>query len=206
MKKTLFTLIIIGLAGVSAFAQLNGGLKAGLNIANFSGDDADGADPIVGFHIGGYLVFDLTDAITLQPELLYNVAGAKYSESGTDPDLGSYTLDITQKLNYISVPIMFGYKLGDKFSIQVGPQISFLASAKAEFDLKSDLLDFSDSEDNKSEYKGTDFGLNFGLGANFGKFNASARYSLGLSEIPDAEANVKNNVIQFSIGYKLFGE
>lgn len=202
MKKVL--VIILLSVGTSAYAQFNGGLKAGVNIANFGGDDADGFDPLVGFHIGGYATFDLSDKILVQPELLYNAVGAQGSEKGFDPDLGDYSVELKQKVNYLSIPVMFMYKLSDNINLQAGPQIGFLVGAKAEYDIKSDLIDMSGSTENKEDYNGVDFGLNFGLGAEFGKLNFAARYSLGMANIADADADVKNNVVQISVGYKAF--
>jgi len=183
MKKLLLTVFAACLV-FAASAQFKGGIKAGANLANFGGDDAGSSDMLFAFHIGGYGQFALSDALTLQPELLYYGAGAK--DSDTDDAL---------KVNYISIPVMFVYGLGEKFNIQAGPQIGFLMSADLE------------GTDVKDSFKGTDFGLNLGLGAGFGKLNAAVRYSIGLSNIIDADnVDVKNNVIQISLGYQLFGE
>lgn len=168
----------------AASAQFKGGLKAGLNLANGSGDNADALDAsmLTTFHVGVYGQFGLSDAITLQPEVLYYGAGSKVVD-------GEFDL----KLSYIAVPVMFKYNLGETFNIQAGPQIGLLMSA--------DL----DGTDIKDGLKGTDFGFNIGAGATFGKFSADARYSLGLSNIDDAGGDWKNNVIQISLGYQLFG-
>jgi hypothetical protein len=96
---------------------------------------------------------------------------------------------------------MLIYSFGN-FNIQAGPQLSFLASAKYKYDFDGD----SGTEDIKEFFKGTDFGANLGVGANFGKVNASVRYSIGLANIADSdEGELKNNVIQLSLGYTLFG-
>lgn len=181
MKKVLFTMFAVCLV-FAASAQFKGGLKAGLNLANGSGDNADALDAsmLATFHVGAYGQFGLSDALTLQPEVLYYGAGAS-SDAG----------DV--KLSYLAVPVMFKYALGETFNIQAGPQIGLLMSAEY------------DGDDIKDGLKGTDFGFNIGAGATFGKFSADARYSLGLSNIDDAGGDWKNNVIQLSIGYQLFG-
>jgi len=183
MKKILFTVFAVCIM-FAASAQFKGGLKAGLNLANGSGDTADALDAsmLTSFHVGVYGQFGLSDAITLQPELLYYGAGSKVA--GGDFDL---------KLTYIAVPVMLKYNIGETFNLQAGPQIGFLMSAD---------LDGTDVKDN---LKGTDFGLNIGAGATFGKFSADARYSIGLSNIDDGGGTWKNNVIQISLGYQLFG-
>lgn len=192
MKKILLTVSIFCFATVVAFAQMSGGAKAGLNLANAAGKDAGGTDMRVGFHVGGYLNFGISDAFSIQPELLFNSVGAKETSDGTTTSIA---------LNYISIPVMFKYNIVENFNIQAGPQLGILASAKAKFD-GGDL-------DIKDGFNSTDFGLNLGLGVDFGSFNATARYSLGLSTIAKSDngdnVDIKNNVIQISLGYKLFG-
>lgn len=192
MKKLVLSLIVV-LFSATAFAQLNGGLKAGLNLANWGGDIKDDFDSKtrVGFHAGAYLTFNLSDAISIQPELLYNSVGAKLD----DADFG----EVDFVMDYITIPVMLLYNVNETFNVQVGPQFGFLTKAEAKAD--------GDSEDIKDDFTATDLGLNFGVGLNFGKFNAAARYSLGLSNVLEDSDDFtgKNNVIQISVGYKLFG-
>ncbi|HEX5172206.1 MAG TPA: porin family protein [Cyclobacteriaceae bacterium] len=187
MKKILLTLSMTALVISGAIAQeISGGAKAGLNIANMTGD-IPGVTSKASFHLGGYVNIGFSDVLSLQPELLYNAMGAK--EDGGDGKINSA---------YISVPVMVLYSFG-VVNVQAGPQFGFLLSAKVKAD--------GDEQDIKDQYKGTDFGFNLGLGADFGKFNAAARYCIGLSNIADAsDIDVKNSVIQFSLGVKLFGE
>jgi len=191
MKKLILSFAILMLSA-AAFAQVNVGLKAGLNLANWGGDIKDEVDSKnrMGFHAGAYLTFNLSDAISIQPEILYNSVGAKIEDSDGDADFVS---------DYVSIPIMLLYNVNETFNVQVGPQIGFLTKAEAKND--------DASIDVKELFTGTDFGLNFGVGLNFGKLNATARYSLGLSNILDDSDDFtgKNNVIQISLGYKLFG-
>lgn len=178
MKKVLLT-VFAALMVFAASAQFKGGVKAGLNLANTSGD-VEGDDMLIGFHVGLYGQFDLSDALTLQPEVLYYGAGDKQGDESI-------------KLNYLAIPVMFKYKLGDMFNVQAGPQLGLLLS--------------TDPSELKDGLKGTDFGLNLGLGATFSKFSVDARYSLGLANIVDSDDfEGKNNVIQISLGYQLFGE
>lgn len=178
MKKIVFTLFAVCIM-FAASAQFKGGLKAGLNFANLSGD-VSGNSTLTSFHFGVYGQKALSDALTLQPELLYYGAGTSFDSDDV-------------KINYLMIPIMFKYGLGDKFNIQAGPQIGFLMS--------------TDPSDTKDILKGTDFGLNLGAGVSFGKLSVDARYSIGLANIADADGfELKNNVIQLSVGFQLFGE
>lgn len=181
MKKPVIFVLLIALTSV-AFAQIKGGLKAGLNMATLKVDvEGFGSDSENGtsFHFGAYANFGLSDAISVQPELLYN--SLKVSDSGDD-----FTM------NYLSIPVMFQYSIAEKFNIQAGPQIGLLMS--------------TDPSDAKDGMKGTDLSLNVGAGANFGKLNATLRYCLGLANTADVDGiEFKNNVFQISLGYQLFG-
>lgn len=197
MKKLFTTAAVMLIFAAGAFAQLSGGVKAGLNLANLGGDDVEDAKIRPSIHIGGYVNYAFSETFSIQPELLYNSVGAKGTQ---ETDFGD--ADITMKLNYISVPVMLVYSFGN-FNVQAGPQIGFLAAAKTKIEFGGE----DEEIDVKDDLKGTDFGLNIGLGAEFGKLNATARYSLGLTSIGDYDdSDIKNNVIQISIGYKLFGE
>lgn len=197
MKKLVLMLAVVAGSVTFASAQISVGVKAGLNLANVGGDDVEDTDMRPSFHVGGYLNYAFSDALSLQPELLFNSVGAK--SSYTDPDFGD--VDETLKLSYISIPVNLQYSFG-VVNIHTGPQFSFLMSAKSKYE--ADGVD--EDVDVKDGFKGLDLGWGIGLGANFGKLNATARYTLGLSNIADVEdADVKNNVIQISLGYRLFG-
>src|SRR5690349_5120137 len=103
MKK-LTLLIIAAVLTANVSAQLKVGLKAGVNISNFSGDDADGAKTRIGFNAGGYITHSFSDVFELQPELIFSSAGSKFEESYTDPDFGLITVKGTMKLTYLNVP------------------------------------------------------------------------------------------------------
>ena len=203
MKKILFTNVLL-LTAVVSFAQLSGGLKSGVNFSNqewkisLSGFGA-GSEKIkgVGFHVGGYLNYKLSEVISLQPELMYNMLKFDSEDS----------LKIT--LNYLSLPVMLGFGVeNNKFIFQAGPQIGFLLSA--------DPSDFKDGE----YIKNIDFSFAFGGVLNLGKFNIGIRYAIGLTNLAKdklsedfedflgipMDLSVKNNNLQFSVGYKLFGE
>lgn len=187
MKKLIFTLSLIGLVTAGAFAQLSGGLKAGVNFANqkFESDGISfSPDGLVGFHAGAYVNIAPSEKFSIQPELLFNMVGSKVEDSEF-------------KMSYISIPVMFKYSPAPIFNIQAGPQFGFLMGAKL------------DDEDFKDNFKGLDLGVGIGAGVDLPMgLNFTLRYVLGLSDIGDgelSEVTVKNNVLQASIGYRLFG-
>jgi hypothetical protein len=94
---------------------------------------------------------------------------------------------------------VFSPRKGELSMLIVVSQIGVLTSAKIKFD--------DDEEDIKEAFKSTDLAFNLGLGADFGLLNVTARYCIGISNISDDEDfDIKNSVIQLSLGIKLFGE
>ncbi|RYG31362.1 MAG: PorT family protein, partial [Chitinophagaceae bacterium] len=77
MKKVFVAALL--LSGVAAYSQnLSGGLKAGVNVTNFTGGDFSSVDKksLVGFHAGGFLNIAF-GSFSIQPEALVSTQGAK---------------------------------------------------------------------------------------------------------------------------------
>jgi len=194
MKKIMLTALIAVITMVSVSAQ-NFGAKAGVNFASLNGDDAEDFDGRTSFHIGAVVEFEISETFSFQPELMYSSQGAEssFSEEGFD-----YEMKI--KLDYLNIPLMAKYYVTEGFSIEAGPQVGFLLSAKLEYEADGD----SESEDIKDELSSIDFGLNFGLGYKLDSgLNFGARYNLGLSNVDDSDddMDLKNGVFQISVGY-----
>lgn len=192
MKKLLLISVIASLTLVSC-ASVRFGARAGANLSTINGDDADSFKNKTSFHIGAVAEMEVTDAFSVQPELLYSSQGADYSESMYS---GSYNLD------YINLPIMAKYKVAEGFSLEAGPQVGLLLSAKDKFEGDGS----SGEEDIKDFISDTDFGVNLGVGYELENgLNFGARYNLGLSNLNDGEDaddfKIQNATIQFSIGY-----
>ena len=105
-----------------------------------------------------------------------------------DPELDGLGDQIKNELGYISLPVLAKFYLTkDKLSLELGPQASVLVSERNEVSAEdSNTFDFAVA--GGLSYKITD-----------GLF-VSGRYAAGLTE-PKKDADVKNSVIQFSIGY-----
>ncbi len=188
MKKILLVAAIALISMVSVNAQTSFGAKAGLNVANLSGDISDN-EALVGFNVGFFAEITLADSFFLQPELLFSTQGTTIK----DPLFDVFFLSDDLALNYINLPIMFKYDVANRFYLEAGPQIGFLVSAK--------LAD----EDAKDYFETTDFGANFGLSYGFTeKLFAQARYNIGLSNIAkdSGDEKISNAVLSFSVGYK----
>ena len=187
---------------VKATSEVKFGAKGGINLANIVGDDAGDANMFIGFNAGFFVEIPVTDKLTIQPEILYSAQGSK-SEGPLNIEGDIYDVKATLKMNYINVPVMFKYQVADKFSLEAGPYVGFLVSAK----VKAEVSGFgSATEDAKDLFKSTDFGLGLGMNYEFSDvIFANARYQAGLTEIGDSEAggnSVKNSVFQIGLGFR----
>ncbi|WP_264534895.1 porin family protein [Flavobacterium sp. N1736] len=183
MKKILLAAVLFIATSATIQAQLlQIGVKAGVNFASQTGDafpeqnfDKEG---ITSFHAGLVAEIKLLDRFSVQPELLYSTQGATYK---------NVDQEFKNELGYISIPVMAKFYLTDSFSLEVGPQASFLVSEKNDFDV----------EDGET----FEFGLNAGLGYKITKnFFVQGRYGLGLTEA-SKNADVKNSTVQLSAGF-----
>jgi hypothetical protein len=207
LTASIFTLISHG-------QEIKFGAKVGLNISNFSGDVTN-SKSLIGAQLGGFAEISISDKFAIQPELLFSLQGAKSEYSESDINY-SYSEESKTKLNYINIPVLAKYYIADKLAVLAGPQFGILMSAKEDFDVSettSGITDsYSDSVDAKDFYKS--LALSFNIGASYSftdKLFVDTRYNLGLSSISkdftdefgdSFSANIKNNVIQLSVGYK----
>lgn len=208
MKKIYALLFLIGAYFSSASQNISGGIRLGMNVANNNVTTIASSitpDAKIGFLAGGYLSVMLTDKFGIQPELVYSTMGSSSSSVLTSQGTTIKAVD-DLKFSYLSLPVMLRFNLTDNFNLQVGPQLGYLLSA-TETASASGLPTIS--ADIKSSLNDIDFGAAAGLGVDFGKFNAGARYYLGFTNLvknTTGSANkLANNSIQIYIGYSLFG-
>lgn len=207
MKKFLLTFLFLAFVSLQSFAQMQLGVKAGVNLANLGGNDApDNSETRTGFSGGAFFMYQFSEMFAVQPELLYSMKGA--TEKGSiDFEGTSYNYDAEYKLDYFEIPLLLKFIIplkgsGVKPALFAGPSIAFNMSAKTKVESGDESFE-EDIEDVKS----TDFGLVFGGGLGFpvgnGELGVDIRYILGLSTIDDSadSFDVKNGVLNFNLYY-----
>lgn len=184
MKKilTVAAFAVLGFTNMQA-QEVNFGLKGGFNLANLTGDNSKDLDVVTSFNFGAMAEIPLSEKFSFQPEILFSGQGTSVNDDILD-------------LKYLNVPLMGKYYLTKGFSLEAGPQVGFLLSAKA---LGNDV---------KDSVRPIDLGLNVGLGYKLDNgLNFGARYNFGLTNINDISGvndKNQNSVFQFSVGYFFF--
>jgi hypothetical protein len=154
------------------------GIKAGINYSNYTNAEIN-TDAITSFHGGFIAEIKLLKNFALQPELYYSTQGATIENLGDE---------LKNELGYVSIPLLAKFYLTDNLSFDIGPQASFLLSER--------------NEVTTNDTNSFDFAVVGGLGYDLGKhFFIQGRYGLGLTEAK-RDAEIKNSVLQASIGYK----
>ncbi|MGV3588729.1 MAG: porin family protein [Adhaeribacter sp.] len=223
MKKIFYVLALVLLAvpfyGASA-QNIKVGIKGGYNAANWEGNAMNNFQSIVqlsngyvstemrsGFHAGAFLSVPVTSFLTLEP-------GAYYSQKGIrlTGQLSSQTLDfldvratLTNRAEYVDVPLLAKFFVADGFHIYGGPQMSFLVSNKINVRAGAfgiNVLNTNINFDN--QIRKTDVGLVGGIGYRFANgVNLSGGYDYGLNTVDKGgNLNTYNRVIKVSMGFE----
>jgi len=201
MKKILFLFAFLSIA-LTTFSQVRFGVKAGLNLANqkISGSGIDlSTKNTVGFNIGGVVEIPIASSFFFQPGVSFSTKGFKYEET-----LLGTTTTLKSSLNYLDIPLNLMYKIRATENLGVlvlaGPNLGLGLSGKYDDGTEKTDVKFGSAEDD--DLKALDFGLNFGAGVEFGKFQITAQYGLGLSNLStQTDASAKNNVLSFNVAY-----
>ena len=148
MRKVILSLALAAGISATASAQATFGVKAGASLTSFTGADAKllanflGSKDIAnkfGAHGGLVANFAFSDALSVQPEVLFSMKGAKFSDNDK----------LKYNLNYVDIPVMVQYN-ADGLFFEAGPQLGILTTAK--------LTDGTNDFDTKSSLNTVDFG------------------------------------------------
>jgi len=219
MKKTaiLSVLFIFTSAFNLTQAQVTFGVKTGLNLSNFfeKNDDkvlSEGYKYRTGANLGLTVDFPINNNLGIQTGLTFQNRGFRISEV---KDIAGYDLEINSKtsLNYIDIPVnlKYTYELSNLNiyglgGLYVGNAISGKYEGSSTFQGRTDEtnLDIEFGND-QGEMKSLDYGLNFGLGAEYGPFGLNLSYAYGLANLsnnPNSKFRQNNRLISISATYR----
>ena len=205
MKKVL-VLIAATIVSMSAMAQVQFGIKVGVDATNFWGKDYvpttsyDSFPYIVdhGMHlnyqVGFVMEYKFSPKFAIAPEVVFATQGGKLVFD--NPTIIASQREITYIVNYINVPVMLKYYLSPAFSIDLGPQVGFNVYSKEKFGN-------GDPYDHKDFTKAVDFGV--GLGGIYNLTDNAfiqARYTMGMTKVFKSDIDCKNSNIQLALGWK----
>ena len=182
--RLLFVVLFFVCCNLSA-QQHPVGIKIGGNLASLAGDGTSDLSSLVNFHAGFFMEIDITKDVKVQPELLFTVYGFELSEGENK----------SVRLNYVALPVMAKYYLSETFSLDAGPQVGLLVTAKNGTGSLADV---------KPDFFDRDFGIN--LGASYAisnKVSASFRYYFGLTDVTRVETKNQNRTFQLSLQFKI---
>ncbi len=192
-----YIIVLVFLITISLHSQTYFGFKVGANLSNIKGDNPlEGIKPAM--HVGGVVELQVSDKISVQPELLYSMQGSQNKDDAS----------LKNNNHYIVLPVMIKYFLtdlintGDDFlSIDAGPQISYLVFAKT-----SD--GWQEWTNTKDQLNPIDYGVNIGASYEMDNgMNINIRYNYNFANIYKSnDFNLKGNntTIQISLGYKFY--
>lgn len=203
MKKVLILTISVLFAG--AVNAQTFGVKGGANFSNIikTGDENFNTEYKTGFNAGLFAEIPVVKSLSFAPELMFSQKG--YKTSGTSLLGGPNEYSVTT--NFIELPILAKINASDKFSIVLGPQVSFLTSTTETFKQGSESYQNTIREENDRLKKSLVGGV---VGAAIDvskKVSLHGRYALDLQKNNEDGTNetpvYKNQVFQLSLGFKL---
>lgn len=196
-KKITLAVLAIGMA-LSLQAQV--AVKAGVNFSNmlFEEDDTSIEDlaknGATKFTAGVAFILPFSDAVALQPELLYTQKGAKstYTIAG-----GEFTNDLTY--NYFDIPLLLRISLGDTHGeglgiyLNGGGYVGYAFNGKSKSTSPLGEVESDISFDDNDDQRRIDFGAAVGGGLTLGNLFFDLRYNHGINNILDDDANNNND-------------
>ena len=182
MRKA-FGIITLALIGSGVMAQVDLGVRAGLNISNFKTDEVlipdqhrinSTANGSLGYHAGAYIRAQLF-GIFIQPELIFTSISSEFLVEDISDPLNVTEQIARQSIGRVDVPVIIGAKLGN-LRIGVGPVGSIVIADK------SDLKDITSYEE---KVRSATLGYQLGAGFDVWKFSFDFRYESNLTKLGD---------------------
>lgn len=171
--------------------------------------------PIAGALVGVEAEYQLANMFSLAAGLNFSMQGSGWSDFDEKIDDVKFEIkDNKMNLSYINVPVVANVYLFKGFAIKAGVQVGFLVRANYEVtatyrdDKASQNLSTKFDQSIKDECKKVDLSIPIGVSYQVPTIPIviDARYNLGLTKVikesEEGYKDLKNNVIQLTVGYK----
>lgn len=194
MKKVFLATIVFSFIAIASQAQgVRLGAKLGANLNKITGKSFN-EEFDLSYHFGGFLEIDLTKKWGLQPEVYFNQATTTRSSGFATIYTANPNANTNIKLNYLSIPILLRYNIGNMLTLNAGPQFSILMNND------KTLL-----QNGGEAFKNGDFAMAAGAQLNLKMLRIYGRYNIGLSNINDIDERDKwkNQQLQLGLGIRL---
>lgn len=195
MKKIFLAVLFAGF-NLAAFSQVlpsfQLGIKAGTNLSKLSTENTFSSDNRAGYYAGLWARIGAA-GIHLQPELYLSGKNTTLKNSAGEENKVKFTS--------LDVPVLVGTKIGAAgigIRLNTGPVVSFILD---------DEQSFGDAAGNvfKGNFKGQNFGWQFGAGVDIKNLGIDLRYEAGLSKIGEGDyEGQKLGLFTLGLAYKLF--
>jgi hypothetical protein len=179
-------------AGSASAQDTRFGVRGGVNFSTLQNEPSLGSGGFgyrQGLVAGAFFTWPL-GWFDLQPEVLYTSKGAALDLEGIDSKL---------VLDYLEVPVLARWRLGQRLYVAAGPAVAWRlkAASRTKFSGATEEIDLDD------DVKGYDVGVVGAVGVRFGKVVVDGRYTHGLIDIDSDtsdEVTVRNRAITISAG------
>lgn len=175
----LLTVSIILILSIPTYSQVSFGIKSGVNIATVKHINSDPKNRL-GEYGGIFVNMQISKKTSLQPEFFISGKGYKYIGNLNE------TKKTALRLNYISAPILLGYKIDTKTLFLIGPEIGYLISVREMFPNK-EIYNVSKNYPIKFDV-GFDIGIDYRIIKSIG-ISISYSYGFKMMYIKDAVGN-----------------
>ena len=188
------------------YSQNQFGIKIGGNVSKIAKSNL-ATDPNtysrIGYQVGLYKEYGLSQKLVLRPELFYSLKGFKYHDVSTGNK-------IIVSYNYLTLPLLIGYRPIATVAVFAGPEIGMLSAVRG----RGSSGRSSNLRNLTNEYEPFDVGLTAGfLYKVTSRISADIRYTYGFSTILEWDVTdmhgqklytrreSNNKTLQFGLNY-----
>lgn len=205
MKKLFLFIALTAFAIISATTQTNAqarfGIKAGATLTTLGSATANGVTVDYnyrpGFQGGVFAELPIAKAISFNPQVLFTQKGGNINTTVSGINLTGHT-----QINYLDLPLLFGFKATPKLSFFVGPQVSFLMSTKTVVSVTGfGTQESTDKTGVKNTLVGGNLGAGYDLTNNIG-VNLHYMFDFGRAGEGSNDTGEKNSGFALTLGYK----